>query len=168
MGETVVALEKLIYRDQYTLHESCQILAAIPFTAIDENAAHDMLGRLPFRTPRPTIVDDAEELLRRTPDPAPDPETRLAQRQLHQKKQEMIAIIGDAVLSLSGEDKLLIKLLFIDGHKISQIARLLVKDDRQLYKQTQSILQKMRETMANAGIAESDARDVLFLLGEYS
>jgi RNA polymerase sigma factor for flagellar operon FliA len=166
MGEPVVALEKLIYRDQYTLHEACQILAAIPSTAIDENAAHDMLGRLHFKTPRLNILDDSEELLRRIPDPAPDPETRLAQKQLHRKKRKVIALIGNIILLLSGEEKLLIKLLFIDGHRISEIARLLRKDDRQLYKRTQSILRKLREAMADAEIAPSDLREVLFLSDE--
>ncbi len=167
MGETVVALEKLTCRDHYTLHEACQILAAIPSTAIDEDAAHDILDRLHFKTPRLTIVEDSEELLLRIVDPAPDPETCIAQKQRHQIKQEMIAIIGDVVQSLSGEDKLLIKLLFIDGLKISKIARLLGKDDRQPYKRIQSILRKMREAMRKSGIAESDIRDVLFLMDEY-
>lgn len=167
MGETAVKLEKLIYRNQYAVHEACQILAVNPSTAIDENAAYAMLGRLHLKTPRLIKIDDSEERLRSFPDPAPDPETRIAQKQLHQKKQEMIAIIGDIIPSLSGEDKLLIRLLFIDGHRISEIARLLGQEDRKLYKRTQSILQKMREAMADAGIAESDIREVLFLSDEY-
>lgn len=167
LGEKAVVLEKLIYRDQYTLHEACQILAANPSTALDENTAHAMLGRLHFKTSRFTIIDDSEELLRRIPDPAPDPETRIAQKQLHQKRQKVITIIGDMISLLSGEDKLLIKLLFIDGHRISEIARLLGKDDRQLYKRTQSILRTVRESMADAGIGEDDIREVLVLSGEY-
>jgi len=166
IGETAVELEKLIYRNQYSVHEACQILAANPSTAIDENAAHDMLGRLHVRTPRLNKVDDSEKRLLILPDPAPDPETLIAHKQFLRKKQQMIAIIGNIIPSLSTEDKLLIKLLFLSGHRISEIARLLGKDDHQLYKRTKSILQKMREAVADAGLVESDIRESLAATGE--
>jgi RNA polymerase sigma factor (sigma-70 family) len=166
IGETAVELEKLIYRNQYSVHEACQILAANPSTAIDENAAHDMLGRLHVKTQRLAKVDDSEERLLILPDPAPDPENRIAHKQFLGKKRQMIAIIGNIIPSLSSEDKLLIKLLFLSGHKISEIARLQGKDDRQLYKKTQAILQKMREAVADAGIMESDIREILAATGE--
>jgi RNA polymerase sigma factor for flagellar operon FliA len=167
IGETAIELEKLIYRNQYSVHEACQILAANPSTAIDENAAHDLLGRLHVKTPRLNKVDDSEERLSILPDPAPDPETRIVHKQFMRKRQQMIAIIGNIIPSLSSEDKLLIKLLFLSGHRISKIARLLGKDDHQLYKKTQSILQTMREAVADAGIVESDIREILAATGEF-
>ncbi len=168
MGETAVVLEKMIYRDHYTLHEACQILAADPSTAIDENAAHDILGRLHFKTPRIISIDYSEERLQGIPDPAPYPDTRITQKELYREKRKMIAIIGDIIPLLSSEDKLLIKLLFIDGRRISEIARLLGKDDHQLYKRTQSILRKMRESMVMAaGMGEVDIGEILEVTGEY-
>lgn len=166
MGAAAIELEKLIYRNQYAVHEACQILASNPATAMDENAARDILGRLPWKTPRPTRIDDSEERLMSVRDTAHDPETLITRKQQHQKKQKLIAIIGDIISSLSGEDKLLIKLLFINGHRISEISRLLGKDDRQLYKRTQTILRGLREAMADAGIGEGDIREILDKTGE--
>jgi len=167
MGATAVELEKLVHRNQYAVTEACQILASNPSTAIDENTAHEMLGKLHLKKPRPTRIDDPEEHLLRFPDPAPDPEERIAHKRLQQKKQKIVAMIGEIALSLSGEDKLLIKLLFISNRKISEIARLLGKEDRLLYKRTQAILRKMKEAMADAGIGEGDVREILDGMGEH-
>jgi RNA polymerase sigma factor (sigma-70 family) len=166
MGAAAVALEKLVHRNQYAVHEACQILAANPATAIEESAAHAMLGKLKVRKPRLARVDDSEAHLQGFPDPAPDPEKRIAQKQLQQKKQTIIALVGDITRSLSGEDKLLIKLLFVSNRKISEVARLLGKEDRMLYKRTQAILRNMREAMADAGIREGDVREILDSMGE--
>lgn len=167
MGEMAVKLEKLIYGSQYAVHEACQIMAAHTGGAMDENKVRDILGRLPVKKAHPVKIEDSEECLPNLPDSSPDPETLVAQKQLHQKKQKVIAVIGDIIPSLSGEDKLLIKLLFIDSHRISEIARLLGKDDRLLYKRTQTILRRMREALADAGIAEGDIQELLDLTGEF-
>ena len=161
MGATAVELEKLVYRNQYAVYEACQILAGSPSTAIEENAAHAMLAKLQVRTPRLIRVDDPETHLPSFPDPAPNPEKRITQKQLQQKKQTIVALVGEITRSLPGEDKLLIKLLFISNRKISEIARLLGKEDRMLYKRTQAILRNMRAAMADAGIGEGDVREIL-------
>jgi RNA polymerase sigma factor (sigma-70 family) len=166
MGETAVKLEKLVYRNQYEVQEACQILAADPATVIDENTAREMLCKLSLRTPRLTPLGDSEERLTRVIDPAPDPETRTAQKQLLQKKQKILSLLGGVILSLSGEDKLLIKMLYISDHRISEIARLLGKDDRQLYRRSQAILRNMRALMGDAGIGEGEIREILDIMGE--
>jgi len=159
IGTTAIQLEKLVYRHQYEVHEACQIMASNPATAIDETAAHEMLGKL-HRHPRVTVLEDSEEHLPRFPDPAPDPEERIEQKQLLQKKQKIVTLIGQIIQELSKEDKLLIKLFFVSGHKISEIARMLGTDDRLLYKRTQVILQHMRKSMADAGVGHVDVQEV--------
>ena len=166
MGAAAVELEKLVYRNQHAVHEACQMLAANPATAIDEKEARCILDRLPKRSPRPTRIEDSEERLPTLPDPSLDPEMRLVQKQQHQKKQQLRAIIGTILSSLSEEDKLLIKLRFISGHKMSHIGRMLGKDDVQLYKRTQSVLGRMRASMAEAGIGEDEIRELLAIAGE--
>jgi RNA polymerase sigma factor (sigma-70 family) len=167
IGPTAVHLEKLVYRHQYAVHEACQIMASNPATALDENAAHAILGRLHLKRPRPVMVNDPEEHLPRFPDPAPDPEAQLMQKQLQQKKQKINAQIGALVGSLSNEDLLLIKFYFVHGRKMSEIARMLGKPDGMLYKRTQTILRKMRESMLSAGVGQVDVQDVLREMSEF-
>ncbi len=166
MGATAVELEKLVYQHQYALHEACQILAGNPATVIDENAAHEMLTKLTVRRPRPAAVDDPDEYLPGVPDHAPDPEQLIINRQLQQKKQKMTVIIANIIGSLSDDDRLLVKLQFISGHRVSEISRLLGIDDRLLYRRTQTILRNMRKAMADAGIGEGDVWDMLGNPGE--
>lgn len=71
LGAAAVELEKLIYRNQYAVHEACHIMAANPAIAVDEKEAHDILGRLPMKTSRPTRIDDSEERLPSIPIPRP-------------------------------------------------------------------------------------------------
>jgi RNA polymerase sigma factor for flagellar operon FliA len=165
LGPAAVELEKLVYRNNYTVHEACQILAANPATALNEQTAHELLAKLRVRSPRLIRAEDSEEQLSCVRDPAPDPEERIAHQQRLQKKQKVVAVIGAQLQSFSGEDKLLIKLIFISGHKISEIARLLERDERMLYRRTQTLLRSMREAMAAAGIGESDAREMFEAIG---
>jgi RNA polymerase sigma factor (sigma-70 family) len=166
IGTTAVQLEKLVYRHQYAVHEACQILAANPATALDENNAHAILGRLHFKSPRPTLVDDPEEHLPKFPDPAPDPEEFLMQKQLRQQKQKVMTLIGEVLGSLSREDVLLIKLYFISGRKISEIARLLGKPDSMLYKRSRAILQILRDSMTAAGVGRVEIQELLREMSE--
>ena len=166
LGAAAVELERMVYRDQYTVHEACQILAVNPTTAITEDAAHDMLVKMTVRTRRLTLVGDPEEHLLNYPDPSPDPETLIARKQLMQKKQAVVDLVGEITQTLPGEDKLLIKLLFISNRKISEIARLLGKEVRILYRKVEAILGDMRKAMADAGTAEGDVGEVLEGMGE--
>lgn len=159
LGATAVELEKLIFRNNYTVHEACHILAANPATAIDEQAAREVLAKLRVRRPRPVRAEDSEAELPRFPDPAPDPEERIMQKQRLQKKEEVLAQVGTMLRSFMDEDKLLLKLIFIGGHKISEVSRILGMDERMTYRRTQTLLKTMRETMAAAGISETDARE---------
>lgn len=166
MGNAAVKLEKLVFWNNYTIHEACNILASNPSTAIDEKTAREMLARLRVRRPRPVKADDSEEQLPRFPDPAPDPEERIVQKQQMQKKQEVIEMIGTMIRSFSSEDKLLIKLTFLGGHKVSDVARLLGRDERLLYRRIQTLLRNMRESMGAAGIEVTDVRGIFEVTDE--
>ena len=161
LGPTAVELEKLVFRNNYTVHEACHVLASNPSTAIADNEANEILAKLRFRRPRPVRAEDSEEELPRFPDPAPDPEERVERKQLLRTKQVVLDQVGTTLRSFSDEDKLLIKLVFFSGHKIAEVARLLGRDERLTYRRTQTLLKTLRETMAAAGISESDARQAL-------
>ncbi|MDH4161913.1 MAG: sigma-70 family RNA polymerase sigma factor [Nitrospirota bacterium] len=167
MGAAAVELERLVHRQRYAVHEACQIMAANPVTVLEESAAYAILDKLQVRWTRPRPVDDPEAYLPNVPDQAPDPEKRASQQQVRKERQRIIALIGTISSSLSGEDKLLIKLLFIGDRKVSEIARLLGKSDRQLYKRIQTILRRLRDAMADAGIREDDVRNILDGMGEH-
>lgn len=161
LGTTAVALEKLVYRNNYSVREACQVLSMDPSTAVTEQQAHDLLATVRARKPRPIRAEDSEEQLPRVPDPAPDPEGHLARKQQRRREREVVDLIGTVLQAFSSEDKLLMKLVFIGGHKISEVARLLKKDERLVYRRTRSLLRNAKEALAAAGIGEADVRDIL-------
>jgi len=168
MGAAAVALEKLVYQNQYAVHEACHILAANPVIAVPESTARAMLARMQVRRPRAQAVDDPEEHLPNCPDPAPDPEDRLARSEVRQKRQAIIAHVGEIARSLSGEDKLLVKMIFVGNRKVSEVARMLGREDRTLYKRIESILRNMRRAMADAGVSVEEVREVLSGTGDHN
>lgn len=161
MGPVAVELEKLVFRHNYSVHEACNILSSNPQTTIDEQAARAVLDRLKVRRPTPSRADDSEDQLPRIPDPTPHPEKRLEQRQQSGRKREILSQMATALATLSDEDKLLIKLIFVSGHKIAEVARMLGRDERMLYRRTQTLLRDLRQAMLAAGIGEADAREAL-------
>jgi RNA polymerase sigma factor (sigma-70 family) len=160
LGTTAVHLERLVYQQQYAVHEACQILSANPATAIDEHDARSIIGKL-RRSPVVTVVTDSEEWLPHFPDMAPDPEERIVHKELQRKMQKIVEHVGKLIRTFPAEDQLLIKLYFVRDHAMSDIARMLGSHDRLLYRRVQVLLQKMRDALAAADVYHIDVQEVL-------
>src|SRR5207248_4457314 len=89
-----------------------------------------------------------------------------AEDELLSGEREAAARRAGAVLTreldrLPAEDRLIMKLRFIDGMKVSTMARMLHADQKQLYRRIQRLVASLREALLAAGVAMSDVGDML-------
>jgi hypothetical protein len=59
------------------------------------------------------------------------------------------------------EDRLIMKLKFIDAMKVSTMARMLKEDQKQLYRRITSLVAALRGALLAAGVGKSDIGDML-------
>lgn len=160
LGKIAEHLEKLVNRNKYSIEEAYHKLPNSLRILISLDDAHTLYDKLPIRQSRPQEVDDPEEPVNRESDPKPNPEELV-------KKKQIIELICLMLQSLTPDDRLLLKMHFYDDLKISVIARQLSKDNQQLYRRMNVILQKFREKLLQSGFKESDVRDLMEVLGEH-
>lgn len=72
------------------------------------------------------------------------------------------AALDQALANLEPEDRLMLKLLIIDGLSVAEVARALGVVQRQLYDRRDRLLRRLRETLSADGL---EAADVLEALG---
>lgn len=158
LGPLAIRLETLIVRDRLTLDQAYESLAADHDLTESRADLEAMATRFPARTGR-TLVSvealpgepaassraDAEVVAARAVDTAAA--TRMA--------------LARALRSLPAEDRLILRMRFDDDIRVVDIARLLRREQKPLYRHLDRLLAQLREALEEAGVARSDVRDVI-------
>jgi RNA polymerase sigma factor (sigma-70 family) len=159
LGEVAVQLETLLVRDGRTLGEAIAALRTNFGVATPAAELEALAARLPARTRRRRL--EGEEAL----DGLAGGE-RADQGVLDGERRATAARAGGeitrALAALEPEERLLLKLRFLDGLAVVDIARLLGARPKPLYGRIDRALAGVRRTVEQAGLA---AGDVLGLLG---
>lgn len=152
MGGTAVELERLIERDGRTFRDAVGILRRNHGVDESEEELAEMAGRLPQRTTgRRFEGDDALARL----GGGPSPEEPLAESEMAATADRAESALNRALSDLDAEDRLLLKLCFERGLKISQIARTLGREQKPLYRRFQRLYRELRERLAAADLTAS-------------
>ncbi|MGA8810352.1 MAG: sigma-70 family RNA polymerase sigma factor [Thermoanaerobaculia bacterium] len=158
-GDAAILLERLISRDGLGIAEASAIVRQ-KFTELDARALEGLAASIVVRQPRrQSSVERTEEMR----EPASEVS---AEDELLSGEREVAARRAGAVLSreldrLPAEDRLIMKLRFIDAMKVSTMARMLKADQKQLYRRIERLVAKLREALLAAGVAMSDIADML-------
>lgn len=150
LGPLAVQLETLIARDRLTMDEACEVLrlqhgATEPRAALEQIAA-----RLPARTGRTFVGDEALET-HAAPDERAD--RTLENREAAAVAERAAGALAQALQSLPAQDRLILKLRFADGQRVVEIARLLRVDQKALYRRIERMLLQLRECLERASIS---------------
>lgn len=159
LGSVAVALEKLVVRDGRSLAEAAGELRSRGMDGISERRLGELAALLPHRTPtRP--VSAPPGVVAAVPS-ADRPDGALDRREAEERREAVMAGLEGALHGLPAEDRLLVRLRFLEGFTVAAVARTLGLEQKPLYRRYERVLSTLRQDLEARGI---DERGVAALL----
>lgn len=157
-GLVAVYLERLLTRDGYTIDSATTRLLTEGGHGYDEAGIRELARQLPLRTPlRPQLVavDSASTLA--GPVTADD-----AVRQSEQRVEsaQAMQLLQDALSQLAPEDRLIVRMRYLDGRPVTDIGLALGVDAKPLYRRIDRIMATLRDTLEADGLSGAQVRDL--------
>lgn len=149
LGALAVHLETLTVRDRLTLDEAYEVLKSKHGATESRLDVERLASRLPPRTARHFVGQDA---LDRIVDAAARPERSVQDREASDVARAAETALSTALQSLRAEDRLILKLRFADGVRVSDIARVLNVDQKGLYRRIDRLLAQLRAELEDQGL----------------
>ena len=157
-GPLAVRLEQLTVRDGMTVDEAIVSLRTNHRVAESADTLRAIAARLPIRFRTRMESTDA---LANAIDRGPQPDAIVERAESRAGAASMRAALRAALSSLPASDRVILKLRYVDGLAIVEIARLLQTDARPLYRRVERILSSLRERLREHGVDREFARDLL-------
>ena len=158
-GETAVLLERLTMRDGLTFDEACAEIEASHGSSIDRSALGDIYAQCRKRgRPRFTADDSLDEVAA--------PEKRSDEILIDAEARRIVAgatdILAGTLATIAAEDRLILKLRFVDALSVADIGRMLGLDQHALYGRLARLHGSLRRLLESRGVCGAD---VLAALG---
>ena len=162
LGELGIALEERLYREGLCFDDACQALLSDPRWRTSRPELARLYTELPPRQlARQRRLIDAGQVAER-PDEAPDPEAVALRR-------SALREVGDALTAsyrrLKAQDRLVVRMRFVEELTVPEISRLLDLPEKTLYKRIKQLLRTLQKGMRAAGV---ESRDVAAILSRSS
>ena len=158
-GDAAIYLERLVSRDGLGVTEASTIVRQ-KYTELDSRALDALAASIVVRQPRrATKVERTKEM----PEPSSEAsaEDDLLSDERERAARHVSAVLNREIDRLPAEDRLIMKLRFIDAMKVSTMARMLHIDQKQLYRRIERLVAALRESLLAGGVAMSDIGDML-------
>jgi len=158
-GDAAIFLERLISRDGLGIAEASTIVRQ-KFTELDARALERLASSIVVRQPRrQSSVERTEEMREPASEASAEDELLSGEREIAARRAG--AVLSRELDGLAPEDRLIMKLRFIDAMKVSTMARMLHADQKQLYRRIDRLVAILREALLAAGVGKSDIGDML-------
>jgi RNA polymerase sigma factor (sigma-70 family) len=157
LGPVALRLEELLVRDGYEFAQASEVLRTNHGVSESDSALAALRERLPARSRRRWVGEEAIETL---PGRAAADMVVLETEQRYEATR-LGGALEQALAGLEAEDRLVLKMRFYDGLKVSEIARLLGLDQKGLYRRLERLLGQLRATLTAAGFADSELVEAL-------
>jgi RNA polymerase sigma factor (sigma-70 family) len=158
-GPLAMLLERLMMRDGLSFDEACSVIETNHRVTVGRRALEAMRERLPVRTRRRLVGEDAIG----SSIPAEDQ----ADRRVVEEEHAMSALrtrdaLTRAIAQLGVQDRLIVQLRFEQALSVADVARALCLDQKALYRRLDSLLSTLRASLEREGLR---GPEVLELLG---
>jgi RNA polymerase sigma factor (sigma-70 family) len=150
LGGLAMRLESLLYRDGRGLGEAIEVLRHEGMPEPDDELAA-LASRLPVRV-RSREVPEEEAVATAAPGGADDV---ALDHEAADTAARAEAVIVSAVEELPLEDRVVLKMHFLDGCRLSDVARALQVPQKPLYKKVERSLGHLRRRLEETGLAEA-------------
>lgn len=147
-GPLAVRLETLTQRDGLTLMEAAERLRTAGETSLADRDLAAIASRLPRRTPlRPVVAGEADAPARDRADDVVDAEERARESEVLKRE------LDSALSELPPQDALVVKLHYMQGLSVADVARGLAVRQKPLYRQIERTLGRLRSRLERAGVS---------------
>jgi RNA polymerase sigma factor (sigma-70 family) len=156
LGGEAIRLEALVVRDRKPLHEAVELLrrGGSPITLVD---AERIASRLPRRQTRATTVslDDVDL------EPAAPQERFDTSGEREAASQTVSVTLRQAIAGQTVEEQAILRMLFVAGMSVADIARALGQEQQPLYRRLRRLYAQLRDRLLDAGIDAERVRGLL-------
>ena len=157
-GKVAMLLERLTTRDGMPFEQAVTVLQTNHRVTHTVAELREMYEAFPQRTPRHFVGDESlagEASVLRADD-------AMTAREAGDQAAWIRSVLAEAMTGLVAQDQILVKMLFRDAMKVSQVARLLKLEQKPLYRRIDSVRRTLREALEAQGVRRED---VLALTG---
>jgi RNA polymerase sigma factor (sigma-70 family) len=147
-GEAGVILDRLLARDGLSVGEAVERLRAEHGVSLSADQAEQLAAELPRRPGRWRVGE--EELVHIPIDGRV--ESRIEEEERARTADRLRELLVPLLRALPAEDRLLLKLCFLEGLSVAAIAPILGRPQRELYARRERCLEKIRRSLAEAGL----------------
>lgn len=156
MGPIAVELEQIVVRDGRPVEEAFPSLAAKD-AGVTLESLRKMVARFPRRNPKKHEVP-VEEDVAVDPD---DTEDRALGDERRRTAGRVAALVRSAVARCPEDIRLVLRLHYVEGMTVAQIARALQRDQKLLYRRLERCVDEIREELRDAGVPEREVVDLI-------
>ena len=157
LGRAALLLERLLERDRLNYEEARQYLRINEKIELTDEEFDVIRVKLPPKLHRQFVAVDP---LYDVAASAPTPEEALQAKAAAQKQAGILTMVAKRVSELSSERQLLLKLLFEEGLKVSEIARARRVAQKPLYAERDRALRWLRERLEEDGISKEELQEI--------
>jgi len=157
-GALAVQLETLLRRDEVPLEHAAQMLRTRGVTTATDRELAALASRLPQRV-RIRVVDAVD-----APADVASPATSddLVEHEAHIAEMRMLQrALRVALGQLSDEDRLIVRMYFVNSMTVADIARSLALPQKPLYRRLDRALAALRTRLEQAGVSAARVRAVV-------
>jgi len=158
LGPAALRLERLVFRDGLTFEEAAAMLQTNERLDLSHDALSALFQKLPPRTPRRFVGEQALEGVEAA---ASESDAGIMAREGVELRRRVRAVVGDTVKGLPQQDRLIVKLHYLDLMTVADIARLMHLDQKALYRRVARLRQDLRRALEAAGITSAHVFDDL-------
>ena len=158
MGPLGILLDQLLTRDGLSIEEAAQVIGSRGAVVPSLDELRRMGERLPDRAPR-RFVTDAH--LSQMPASGDGEAALIRSIEGPVESRRIEAALAAALDTLAPQDRLVVKMRFLDGLQISDISRALTLPPKPLYRRIESLMGGLRRQLVQAGVSRSAVQALL-------
>jgi RNA polymerase sigma factor (sigma-70 family) len=149
LGPIAIELEQLLTRDGHGFEEACELVMARRPGLVTRADLEQHAAALPARTRRRF---ESDEVLEEQPAGGPPPDDQVTLGEQRQESARLADLMNRLIRQLPREDRLIMTLHFHDGRTVADIAALLQRDQKQLYRHLDKMLRLLKRELEAAGV----------------
>ncbi len=157
LGVVAMQLEQLLYRDERPFEEAVEILRRNFGVETSLAELTELAGKLRPRMPR--HFENEAEL-----DALPGEESAASRVDAEERadlRRRVEAELERVLSGLEPEERLILRLRFVDGHTVARLARVLDCEQRPLYSRIDRLRRDLRGQLETAGVSAASTAEIL-------
>jgi RNA polymerase sigma factor for flagellar operon FliA len=159
LGSLAVRLEILVYRDGLRVDEAAELLRTRGETTASNRELAELLAKIPERR-RPPRVDERVVPIEAMADGATADE-RLIEQETSAERRTAYRVLFDAIDRLQPEEQIVIRMHYLDGRSLADVARALAVPQKPLYRVKDRALEALGRHLQAAGVTREHVRGLL-------